>query len=219
MEDYYAVLGLSEVATPEDIRRAYRQLALRWHPDKNPENPELAERKFKQIAEAYEVLSDENRRRSYDRARANPGPSYYQSTHMRHPPEDIFASHFRSPEEIFREFFGDSSPFRDILGGSMAPFFELASAAGFPGFENRRHGSNRSSIFPGGSNSRRNSDNFSFSTSTTTTVVNGKKVTKVTQMENGVETTAVYENDVLKSKNVRNLKEKEKHTSKLRLKR
>uniref|UniRef100_A0A8C9QAT7 J domain-containing protein n=1 Tax=Spermophilus dauricus TaxID=99837 RepID=A0A8C9QAT7_SPEDA len=52
MVDYYEVLGVQRHASPEDIKKAYRKLALRWHPDKNPENKEAAERKFKQVAEA-----------------------------------------------------------------------------------------------------------------------------------------------------------------------
>jgi len=63
--DLYDVLGLPRDASPEVLRRAYRRIALRWHPDRNPGNPE-AETKFKEAAEAYRVLSDPDRRRAYD---------------------------------------------------------------------------------------------------------------------------------------------------------
>ncbi|MBS3904728.1 MAG: molecular chaperone DnaJ [Simkania sp.] len=65
MADYYGVLGISRDASQEDIKKAYRKNALKHHPDRNPGDAE-AERKFKQISEAYEVLSDENKRRIYD---------------------------------------------------------------------------------------------------------------------------------------------------------
>ncbi|MFH0879629.1 MAG: molecular chaperone DnaJ [Lentisphaerota bacterium] len=63
--DYYEVLGVARSATIEDIKKAYRKLALKFHPDKNPGNVE-AEEKFKEISEAYEILSDANRRQQYD---------------------------------------------------------------------------------------------------------------------------------------------------------
>ncbi len=63
--DYYEVLGVDKSATPEAIKKAYRKLAIQYHPDKNPGNKE-AEEKFKEINEAYEVLSDENKRSQYD---------------------------------------------------------------------------------------------------------------------------------------------------------
>lgn len=58
MVDYYRVLEITKSATNSDIKKAYRKLALKWHPDKNPDNQEEANRKFKEISEAYEVLSD-----------------------------------------------------------------------------------------------------------------------------------------------------------------
>ena len=65
MNNYYDILGLTMTASEEDIKRAYREKAKIYHPDRNPNNKE-AEEKFKQINEAYEVLSDENKRKQYD---------------------------------------------------------------------------------------------------------------------------------------------------------
>jgi len=63
-KDYYQLLGVKPNASPEEIKRSYRKLALKYHPDKNPGDP-LAEAVFKEIAEAYDVLSDEKRREDY----------------------------------------------------------------------------------------------------------------------------------------------------------
>jgi curved DNA-binding protein len=64
-EDYYQVLGVDKKATADEIKKVYRKLALKWHPDKNPNN-KSAEEKFKKISEAYAVLSDEKKRGEYD---------------------------------------------------------------------------------------------------------------------------------------------------------
>ncbi|MBS0010768.1 MAG: DnaJ domain-containing protein, partial [Bacteroidales bacterium] len=64
--DYYEVLDVSKDASKEEIKKAYRQKALKYHPDKNPGDKE-AENKFKEAAEAYEVLRDDNKRARYDR--------------------------------------------------------------------------------------------------------------------------------------------------------
>ena len=65
-KDYYETLGVDKDATGSEIKKAYRKLAVKYHPDKNQDDPE-AEEKFKEISAAYEVLSDEDKRAKYDR--------------------------------------------------------------------------------------------------------------------------------------------------------
>lgn len=64
--DYYEILGVSRDASQDEIKKAYRKTAIKFHPDKNPDNPE-AEDQFKEAAEAYEVLSNTEKRQRYDR--------------------------------------------------------------------------------------------------------------------------------------------------------
>lgn len=65
-KDYYEVLGVSKDASEEDIKKAYRKLAKKWHPDANPDNRKEAEEKFKELGEAYSVLGDAQKRKNYD---------------------------------------------------------------------------------------------------------------------------------------------------------
>ena len=81
-KDYYKTLDISRDADEDAIKKAYRKLALKWHPDRNQNNKELADKKFKEISEAYEVLSDKNKKTIYDqygedglKAGAMPGAS------------------------------------------------------------------------------------------------------------------------------------------------
>ena len=103
MADYYTTLGVAAEATDDEIRRAYRRLALRWHPDRNAGDPASGER-FKEISEAYAVLIDPIKRRDYDRLRRYGAPGEF---HARR--EDIFRDLFADPrasaifEELSRE--------------------------------------------------------------------------------------------------------------------
>jgi molecular chaperone DnaJ len=115
--DYYAALGVSRTASADDVKKAYRKLALKWHPDKNPDDAE-AEQRFKGVAEAYEVLSDPARRQLYDRygkeglkARGYSGSSFSNA-------EDIF-SQFSDIFEgsVFEGFFGGRTGGRRRSGG------------------------------------------------------------------------------------------------------
>lgn len=99
-DDYYQVLGVSKDATPEEVRKAYRKLALRYHPDKNPGDA-AAEKKFKEVSEAYEVISDPQKRKAYDE-RGKAGV------------RDMGFEGFQNTEEIFSHF-GDL--FGDLFGG------------------------------------------------------------------------------------------------------
>ena len=65
-KDYYEVLGVNKDASENEIRRAYKKLAVKWHPDKHPDNKKEAEEKFKEISEAYSVLSDPKKKSEYD---------------------------------------------------------------------------------------------------------------------------------------------------------
>ena len=78
--DYYEVLGVSKSATADEIKKAYRKKAIQYHPDRNPGDKE-AEEKFKEAAEAYEVLSDENKRARYDQYGHNMGPQGFGGAH------------------------------------------------------------------------------------------------------------------------------------------
>ncbi|KAK2095633.1 DnaJ sub B member 6 [Saguinus oedipus] len=110
MVDYYEVLGVQRYASPEDIKKAYRKLALKWHPDKNPEDKQEAERKFKQIAEAYEVLSDAKKWDIYDKySKEGLNGGGGGGRHFDSPFE--FGFTFRNPDAVFREFLVEGTHF------------------------------------------------------------------------------------------------------------
>lgn len=66
-KDYYQILGVDKNANEDDLKKAYRKMALKWHPDRNQDKKAQAEEKFKEINEAYEVLSDPKKKEIYDR--------------------------------------------------------------------------------------------------------------------------------------------------------
>lgn len=226
---YYEILGVDKDANDAEIKKAYRKLALKWHPDKNTDNREEAERMFKVISEAYEVLSDPEKRKVYDvygkdglvggggmGAGASFGPS--------------FQFHFMNPNDLFQQFFGSSFPvFDDGFAGpswtrqhsqeqrsssgrqrqaqrGMHPFGG-GMFAGFSSFDDDPFFSN--SGFGSGFSSFSTFSNFGgggggggnfVSQSTSTRTVNGNQVTTKKTVQGGRVVKEVYENGQLKER-------------------
>ena len=107
--DYYEVLGVERIATGEEIKRAYRKLAVKFHPDKNPDDLH-AEEKFKELGEAYDVLMDPEKRAAYDR---------FGHAAFAHGGAGFGGGGFHDPFEIFREVFGGGG----FGGGLFETFF------------------------------------------------------------------------------------------------
>eukprot|EP00730_Choanoeca_flexa_P003847 TRINITY_DN11519_c0_g3_i4.p2 TRINITY_DN11519_c0_g3~~TRINITY_DN11519_c0_g3_i4.p2 ORF type:complete len:261 (+),score=63.47 TRINITY_DN11519_c0_g3_i4:2090-2872(+) len=211
--DYYELLGIERTASSAEIKKAYRKAALIHHPDKNPGQEEQAASMFKLVSEAYDVLSDPDKRNVYDRygheglKQGAGGPSAASDFH------------FRNPADLFREVFGDSAfgggdPFASFFGGSafggfgggfddpfasrsrgqqpfgMSPFGgSLFGGDPFGGFGNDPfggfgNGQGGGSMFQ--SFSSGGLGGGSFSQSSSTTIRNGKKVTTTKTVENGM---------------------------------
>ena len=119
--DYYEVLGVGRSTSAEEIKRAYRKLAVKFHPDKNPDDPH-AEEKFKELGEAYDVLMDGDKRAAYDRF----GHSAFEQG-------GGFRGGFHDPFDIFREVFGGGG---GIGGGIFETFFGGVAGRG----EDRQRG-------------------------------------------------------------------------------
>lgn len=118
-KDYYRILGVEQNAGPKQIKEAYRELAFKYHPDQNKENPQNIE-KMKAVNEAYAVLSNPEKKREYDSLRQEFGPFAYSKFRRTHSEQDIFSGSdilaifeemtkafgFRGYDDIFREFYG-----------------------------------------------------------------------------------------------------------------
>ncbi|XP_078733124.1 dnaJ homolog subfamily B member 4-like [Lampetra fluviatilis] len=121
-KDYYKILGIVRDASDDDIKKAYRKMALKWHPDKN--KAPHAEEKFKEVAEAYEVLSDPNKREVFDRY-GEEGLKGGGAGNARHPGNgptmnenggSFTYSFHGDPHATFRAFFGGADPFEMFFG-------------------------------------------------------------------------------------------------------
>lgn len=109
--DFYEILGVSTSASPEEIKKAYRKIAIKYHPDKNPDNPK-SEEKFKEAAEAYEIIGNPEKKQRYDQfghAGINDGGGGF--------------GHHMSMDDIFAQFgdvFGGHNPFESFFGGGRS---------------------------------------------------------------------------------------------------
>ncbi|KAL5727684.1 hypothetical protein ACHQM5_000852 [Ranunculus cassubicifolius] len=132
--DYYKVLQVDKSARDDDLKKAYRKLAMKWHPDKNPTNKKDAEAKFKKISEAYEVLSDPQKREIYDQYGEEglkgqvPPPGAAGASpffHSGHGGSTAFRFNPSDANKIFEQFFqggssfGDGGSFESMLRGGM----------------------------------------------------------------------------------------------------
>jgi len=111
--DYYEVLGVARGASPEDIKKAYRKLAMQYHPDVTKEDPKVAEERFKEVSEAYEVLADENKRKLYDQYGHAGVSSQFQNGNFNW--SDF--SHYGDIRDIFGDMGGFGNIFDMFFGG------------------------------------------------------------------------------------------------------
>ncbi|KAJ8968416.1 hypothetical protein NQ314_002313 [Rhamnusium bicolor] len=113
-KDYYRILGIPKDANDDEIKKAYRKLALKYHPDKN-KSPE-AEERFKEVAEAYEVLSDKKKRDIYDSDGEEGLKGGIPGGRGTFNGESFSYTYHGDPRATFAQFFGNTNPFQDFLG-------------------------------------------------------------------------------------------------------
>ena len=130
-KDFYSILGVNRNADEKELKKAYRKLAMKWHPDKNPDNQQEAQAKFQEISEAYDVLSDPEKRKIYDqfgeeglKVGGNPNDFRQQAGPSGGPRAQYYTFNQADAEELFKHIFGNGFGFSmdddDDLGfGSM----------------------------------------------------------------------------------------------------
>lgn len=203
MLDYYRVLGLQKNASQDAIKKSYHKLALKWHPDKNPKNKEEAEKKFKEIVEAYETLSDPQKRSFYDksieesrirRERAAASYNSFFDSHHGFPHQDEF---FQEPNTCHPFTYIFLNPFDTRINGE-----NWQSSSGRGG-RPREPFVQRNSFCSSGHHSffaENTIGPYGLRTVITTTeVINGKTITTRKIFEDGQETKEVEEDGRLKS--------------------
>ena len=223
-KDYYSILEVPKSATDDEIKKSYRKLALKWHPDKNQNNREEAEQKFKDIAEAYSVLSDKKKRAEYDNFEKVGGIVF--------PEEEDAGFTFADASKIFEMFFGGRDPFKffeddkyevyDFFGGKIGRIGSIFGSRlgpslfeGSPFNDEGFHSMFSSSSFGGSHNATQ-----SISTKTSTIIKDGKKITKTEKTTIGADgkksteiTEEVKDRDGNVTRTVKSLTDNEKEKS------
>ncbi|VVU94291.1 DnaJ domain [seawater metagenome] len=184
MPDYYKILGLNKNASDAEIKKQYKKLAIKWHPDKNLNNPQ-AEEEFKKISEAYQILSDKNKRKQYDMGGFSMPSHYHDFTDANDIFSSIFGSSFFNDSNMFNHnsFFDNSDMF------NHNSFFDNSDMFNHNSFFDNSDMFNHNSFFDNSDmfvNSG-NMSNFS-STSRSETYINGQKIVTETKNINGVVT-------------------------------
>lgn len=190
---YYNVLNVPIDADNKAICEAYKKMALKWHPDKNPDNVDEANQRFKQISQAYQVLSDSNKRLKYDRGQSADGADYHHHDFFDFDDDDddfVPFFNFISPEMVFRLFF---ERFEDRM---------FHAHRSFDGQRNGKRNRNRKSQDDRRKGKKCDSHGEVEDEVCHIRTVNGKQWTTKTYYENGKKIVSRYEEEELISKQI-----------------